>query len=128
MNISIFLARIFGLYLAIISIAMLIDWKGFLRRIERYVENPGLMLFGSIMTLLLGLLLINIHNVWVWDWRVVITLLCWITFIKGLVHLFIPTFPAKVISIYKTGIVYYSCGIVTLIIGGFLIYQGFFVG
>lgn len=90
MNTSIFLAQVLGLYLLIVGIAMLVNAKKMKAVVTEFLNSPALMFFGGVITLILGIILILIHNIWALDWRLIITLLAWLTFIKGFVNLVFP--------------------------------------
>ena len=88
MELSIFLAKILGLYLVIVPLAVLVNRKHLPRLVEEFSTNLGLNILASIFALVLGLLLVISHNVWTADWRVIITILGWLTLAKGVVRLF----------------------------------------
>ena len=88
MELSIFLAKVLGLYLVIVPLAVLVNRKHLSRLVEEFSTNLGLNILASIFALVLGLLLVVSHNVWTADWRVIITILGWLTLAKGVVRLF----------------------------------------
>ena len=65
MEISIFLARVFGLYLLIVGLAMLFNRKVILIAVNNMLQQPGLLFFSAIVTLILGILLLEWHNIWI---------------------------------------------------------------
>ncbi len=88
MELSIFLAKVLGLYLVIVPLAVLVNRKRLPRLVEEFSTNIGLNILASIFALVLGLLLVVSHNIWTADWRVIITILGWLTLAKGVVRLF----------------------------------------
>ena len=88
MELSIFLARVLGLYLVIVPLAVLVNRKHLPRLGEEFSTNLGLNILASVFALVLGLLLVVSHNVWSRDWRILITVLGWLTLAKGVVRLF----------------------------------------
>jgi len=88
MELSIFLAKVLGLYLVIVSLAVLVNRKRLPRLVEEFSTNIGLNFLASIFALVLGLLLVVSHNIWTADWRVIITILGWLTLAKGVVRFF----------------------------------------
>jgi phosphoglycerol transferase MdoB-like AlkP superfamily enzyme len=127
MNLSIFLAKIFSIYLVIVSIAILINKDVYLKAVREMVNDAGVMFLSAIITLILGILLITVHNLWVFDWRIVITLLGWLIFIKGAVRILFPKWikpmTDKVMDNY---VGFYITCVLSLIIGLYLGYYGFF--
>lgn len=125
MEISIFLAKLLGLYLTIVSIAMLIHAQKF-RNLIPDLTTPAFNFLGGVMALLLGLLIVLSHNIWQADWRVLITLLGWMTLIKGVARLFIPNAANKLsVKYIENSAVYYVTVVILLIIGIYLSYVGF---
>ena len=82
---SLFLAKVLGVYLVVISLSVLFNRKRFLAVVDHAHNTLSMYASGAII-LLLGLLMINVHNIWTADYRGVITFLGWITVFKGLVR------------------------------------------
>jgi len=125
MDPSLFLAKVVGLYLLIISIALLNNRANFMRMVDDLVSSPGVTAVSGIVALILGILMVVVHNIWVWDWRVVLTLLAWITLLKGVLRLFVPDSIERMAKWYHNRAFYYGTGILTLLLGVFLCYHGF---
>ncbi|MCC5832413.1 MAG: hypothetical protein JJU12_05150, partial [Chlamydiales bacterium] len=127
MSLSIFLARVLGLYLIITGFFYLFR-RGLAKKVTKdYFENASLVMMGSIINLIIGLMIAVGHNIWEWNWTLVITLIGYLSLLKGLTLLFIPShaerkFMLKFVA--KENPIY--IGIVWLIIGFFLTYEGFF--
>lgn len=90
MDLSLFLAKVLGLYFVVVIAAYAAQWRELKKVLEDFERNRGLALFGGAMALLFGLLLVTSHNIWEWSFRGVITFFGWITLLKGLVYLFFP--------------------------------------
>ena len=72
----------------------------------------------------LGLLLVLSHNVWTTDWRVIITLVGWLTLLKGIALMLWPDRVAKLgSSMSGTGLVIPTT--IALGVGTYLVYVGF---
>ncbi len=89
MNLSKYLAELWGITIAVVSFVLLIKPKR-LGRLFAEVENEAIMFFLGIVTFAIGLAMVLVHNLWVPDWRVAITILGWLTLFKGLDLLFLP--------------------------------------
>jgi len=125
MDISIFLAKVSGLYLGIIAFAMLIHGKKFRNMIPE-MNTPIFTFIGGALALLLGVLIVVSHNVWDADWRVLITILGWLALIKGIVRLLFFGVSNKLNNAYKKNPpLYYVTVIILLIVGIYLSYKGF---
>lgn len=125
MQISIFLAKFLAIYFLIVSIPMLLNTKAFKHRAQAFIKDDGLMLIGSIMALILGIFFILFHSIWVYDWRLVVTLIAWLTFIKGAVFLLYPDAGQHLISKMNNEMAYRISGLFCLFLAIYLGYHGF---
>jgi hypothetical protein len=90
MNLSIFLAKVLGIYLLVVSFAILFNLRRTTSIISGVIQNPSLQLIVGILTTIIGILLVVSHNIWIHDWTVVITIIGWLIFIKGVLNLVFP--------------------------------------
>lgn len=126
MDISLFLAKLFGLYLTIVSV-LLFARRDFLPSvIEDFYRSPALILFSAVFNLIIGLLVVLTHNVWEWNWRVIITIFGYLSIAKGIIHLFRPSWLEGLSRKMIAGNGYVATGAINLVIGVYLIYVGFF--
>lgn len=91
MLLSLFLAKVWGLYLVIIALAFLGREKKVLGRwseISNQPENFYIIYLTGAINLFVGLILVLLHSVWSWDWRLIVTLFGWLVLFKGLIRLF----------------------------------------
>ena len=125
MDISIFLAQVFGLYFIFAGIALLIR-KDSMTLLLNSLSSSGFMYMSGFITLTVGIPLILIHNVWDGSWRVIITVLVWVTLIKGLVLIFAPEFMANTATkLTKHSLLFRHGMWVVIIFGLYLVYIGF---
>ena len=94
MNLSNYLAELWGITIVLVSLALLVKPKR-LERLFAEAENEVTMFFWGIVSLVIGIAMVLVHNVWVLNWRVVITILGWLSLIKGLDVLFLPGYMRK---------------------------------
>jgi hypothetical protein len=83
MQLSLFLAQLIGLTTVVFAVAAF--WRpGFVREVMADLQRSAMtrLLFGFI-ALVSGLAIVLSHNLWVGDWRLVITLIGWGGIIKG---------------------------------------------
>ena len=73
--------------MVIMGLIILVRGKVFLEEIFKLVEDKSFLVFGGYLALFLGLGTVVLHNVWVEDWRVIITVFGWLTLIKGVLLL-----------------------------------------
>jgi hypothetical protein len=90
MDRSSFLARLIGPTFVAIALGMLINLSIYERMIAEALR-PGILLYLSgLLSLLAGLAIINLHNTWHMDWRVIITVLGWLMTIGGIIRIVAP--------------------------------------
>lgn len=129
MLISIFLAKLMGIILMIASFGILVNQKYYYESWSNLSKEPILLTFVGMIRMMLGLLIILIHNVWTLDWKIIITLLGWITFIRGVLLILRPESVQKInAKILEEQNLKYLNGMLTIffVIGAFLTYKGYF--
>lgn len=124
MNISVFLAQAFSLYLLIMGIAILWRKDFYIQVVDELVNNKSSFLVAAIFTLILGILLVVSHNKWVLGWPVVITILSWLTFLKGLFYVLKPDF-IEHMKAFRQAKFHRWSAIGCLLVATFLGYHGF---
>lgn len=88
MDISIFLARFWGSLFMVLGLSTI--GARFLRRVIQYTEEKTITVSTGYITFLLGLATVVAHSLWVADWRVSVTVLGWITLLKGVEKIAFP--------------------------------------
>jgi uncharacterized protein YjeT (DUF2065 family) len=124
---SIVLAKILGLYFLSIGLVFIIH-PGRLRKIyPQVMKDESFLLMGGILALLIGAVIVSIHNIWVLEWPLIITLLGWWSLIKGFALLINPNF-IKFFSFIqnRSDGFYRMMSLIYLAFGLFLIHKGFF--
>lgn len=125
MDVSKFLGKVLGVYLLIVSTALLFNMSQFSDLVKQLINDPPLMFVAGFFTLIVGILLVVSHNIWQWNWRLIITLFAWIALIKGVSLIFYPHFIDSVSLLFVENTkVAYSAGILDFILGLILIYFG----
>ena len=126
MNISKFLSKVIGLYLIIVSIAMLVNMPQFLIYVIKLINDAQSMFVAGFVTLILGLLMVVSHNIWQWHWRVIITIFSWLILIKGASIVIYPEFidHLSLLFVQNLKIAYIAAGF-DLALGILLSYFGF---
>jgi hypothetical protein len=115
MDITFFLARFWGSLFMILG-AMSIGAK-LLGRIINYTEDRTITISTGYITFLLGLVTVVLHNIWVADWRIAITILGWVTLFKGIEKIGFPDRVNKKAQMFKGGQILW--GFVIFLIGTF---------
>jgi hypothetical protein len=90
MDRSIFLARLLGPTFAAIALGILINLGMYESMIAEALHPSILFYLSGLLSLLAGLAIINLHNTWYADWRVIITVLGWLMTIGGIIRIVVP--------------------------------------
>ncbi|MFC1702926.1 hypothetical protein ACFLZO_00475 [Patescibacteria group bacterium] len=88
MDITSFFAQLWGSFFIIFGALFIIT--GQLGKTIEMTDNKAFVISTGYITLLMGLVTVILHNVWVADWRVAITILGWSTLIKGIMKVGFP--------------------------------------
>ncbi len=125
MSLSIFLAQVIGLYLFLVSLAMLVHHQRFKKTAVDLAGIPLMITLTGVCMLILGLLIVVDHNIWVPDWPVVVTIIGWILLLQGLMRLFVPDAFIRMSKDMQGKMVYTLGCWVRLFVGIYLIWAGF---
>ena len=90
METSLFLAKVLGPYLIIVSIAGLVNQKLLGKTMKMFAKHVPILFISGAMALIIGLLMVASHNIWTKDWRVIITVFGWLAVLKGVLYLILP--------------------------------------
>ncbi len=123
---SLFLAQAMGLYLVVTSIIMVARATYYQELLTHFRGNSSAIVLAATLGLILGVILIVIHNIWVWDTEILITLIAWFLFIKSILWLSFPEYMANVTHKMYSGWGYYVVPIIAGIIGIILMAYGFY--
>lgn len=125
MELSVFLAKVLGLYLVIVSVAVWLRRKDLEELAVNFAKDKVHIYLSGVIFLLLGLALVISHNVWDTVWQGIISLLGWMTLVKAGIRIF---FTNKVGAIARraVGSKWYLLAIGgSLFLGIWLTYIGF---
>lgn len=124
MIVSLFLAKFLGLYLLIVAAIMLLRKEQFEKTFSEIISSNSALAILGILNLFGGLALVVGHSVWEMSWRVIITIIGYLSIFQGIVRL---AFPEEVQKrsrmIGDRG--YWAIAIVIAVIGLLLAYFGF---
>ena len=97
---------------------------GFLRRVIKYTDDKTITISTGYITFLLGLFTVVFHQLWVFDWRVFVTILGWITLFKGIGKIIFPERVNKVAQKFKK--MSWLWSLIIFLIGLWFFYMSFF--
>lgn len=88
MELTLFFAKLWGAFFMVFGLLAIIT--GQLGRTIEMTDDKTFVISTGYISFLMGLVTAILHNVWAWDWPVVITILAWSTMIKGIMKIGFP--------------------------------------
>ena len=89
-----YIARLMGPVMLIIGIGMiggmLTEGDAYSSLLKEFIGSRALIFMTGVLALVAGLAIVNAHNLWVRDWRVVVTILGWLFILRGVSNLVFP--------------------------------------
>lgn len=127
MPLSLFLAKIIGPVTLVIGIGLLFNLRTYQVLMEDFAKSPALIYLGGVAALFLGAWILSRHNIWVANWSIVITIIGWLSLIKGALLLIFPRALGKFLGVYQKNkglLALHS--VVVIFIGMILTFFGYF--
>lgn len=126
MEITILLAKVIGLYMLIGGVAVIVRKRFIMAAAAALVEDKGTRLILSIIDVLVGLLIINVHDDWSTLTAGIITLIGWAALAKGLAGIFLKDSSLeKFMGWFRRKNLYMYDGAIAIVLGLYLANAGF---
>jgi uncharacterized membrane protein len=90
MSTSIFLAELIGPVFLAVGIGVLANTALYRKLADEFLRSDALVYVSGLLLMTAGMAMILSHNVWIADWRVLITLLGWLAAIGGAFRIVVP--------------------------------------
>lgn len=127
MDSSIWIAKLLGPVLVVLSIHMLTAPARLQTTTAEFLADSPLILVSGVLVMVAGLSIINSHNIWSWDWRLIITLLGWAFVISGASRIIAPQLARNMgESMMNRPLMTRIMGLVWGAFGLFVTYHGYF--
>ena len=92
MELSIFLAKMFGVLMLAIGLGMLFDRKFYDKMLKDFLSDSAHLFTTGFLALIAGLAMVTYHNIWQGEWWVVlVTIFGWISLLKGVMRILFPS-------------------------------------
>ncbi|NGX39791.1 MAG: hypothetical protein KR126chlam1_01124 [Chlamydiae bacterium] len=125
METAIMLAKVFGPFMGILGLWMLLYGDNVVKIMTATKSSPVALYSSAVFNLLIGLFIICSYNVWQWDIFFFVTLLGWVMFIRALIALFIPQLVVKSLMTKTSWMK--TMGIVPFVWGLILTWAGYYM-
>jgi hypothetical protein len=123
---TLYLAKLIGALLIVSALWMMVRKDVVLALMERIVGDAAVIAYIGLLRVTLGLALVIGHDIWSSAVAVVVSLIGWLTLLRGLLLLFLPH--EKLVSLYEAmgfqrNHAAYAGG--ALLLGGYLLIAGY---
>jgi len=126
MALTVYLARFFGIYIALMGIVMMVRRKAILELMTAIIEQRALIFILAMLRVLIGLAIVLAHNQWRGTLAIVVTLIGWITLLRGIALMLLPAdAERKVLTIFERSSQYHAAAIIAILFGLWLSYASF---
>jgi uncharacterized protein YjeT (DUF2065 family) len=123
MDLSLFLAKLIGLYLMILALIWLFRREEVETSTKEIVKAPAVIAVTGVFSLLIGLAIVIDHSVWEMSWKCIITVLGWLAIVQGILRIGFPKQARVLVSAilpYR-----YIMIVILFLLGSYLAYHGF---
>lgn len=126
MALSIFLAKLLGIYMILVGLIFMIRRKALMPAMQEVIKNKALIYIIAILELLAGIAIVLSHNIWVLGFEVIITIVGWLMIVEGVLYLLLPgKYLQKLLGKFNTPVWYGAGGVAAVIIGAYLVARSF---
>jgi hypothetical protein len=126
MTTSFLLAKVLGIIYVVLGVGVLVNFRTLPQAVDDFFKNTGLTFLGGLVTAIIGLVIIALHNVWQGHWSLIITILGWFALVKGAVLIIRPQLLAKATRPFtRSALLMVVDGCFILALGIFLAIMGF---
>jgi len=128
MELSLFLAKLFGIYLLIVAVLWAVRGDVISKVIEEFFASRAMLFMSGLLALAVGIAMAISHSVWELNWRGLITVFGYLSIVKGIVRIGFPEVPKKAAGfLLKDTRIWIWIGL-ALVLGGYLTWVGFTKG
>lgn len=90
MEMTIWISRLLGPVIVVLSIPMIIASARLQETTRRFLADSPLILVSGVLAMTAGLSIVNSHNVWVLEWPLIVTLFGWALVLGGASRIIAP--------------------------------------
>ena len=128
MDLSLFLAKFFGIYFLIMGSLWALRRDVFLVAIDEFFASRSMMFFSGVAALSVGIAMAIAHSVWEPNWRGLISAIGYLSLIKGVARIGFPEMPRKAGAALASGQTSYMWAGLCILLGTYLTWAGFSSG
>lgn len=123
MDISIIAAKVLGTYFVVSGLFLVFRGKTVPHLLKDFFDHPAIVYLAGVILIFLSSIFLIQSNIWDGTWRTIITIIAWVTLIKGIAYILFPEALRAFVSkkLLETLNVY---GVVAILAGLALFYVG----
>lgn len=125
MELSIYLARVWGLFSILVGIGLLLNKKNLTNAIKNLEADRLAVLIAGVLALGIGVAQVIGYEIWTFSYMGLITLLGWVSLIKGIAIIFVPGYMERFAKTIARENIYAVSMVIFVIIGAYLLYVGY---
>ena len=125
MELSVFLAKLFGLYLLVVAALWAVRRDVISKSIDDFFASRAMMFMSGLIALAVGLAMAISHSVWELNWRGLITLFGYLSIAKGIARIAFPDVPKRAVGYLSKGTRIWVWVGIMLALGAYLTWIGF---
>ncbi len=126
MELTLFLTQVIGVYLVLIGLICIVKRKMMMQAMGDVITNKSLLYVIAIIELIAGISLVISHNIWVWNYAVIVTIVGWLMLVEALAYLALPySWMKKIFRMFNTKGWYVGAGLAAVILGAYMVAIGF---
>ena len=126
METSLFLAQLIGPVLIVIGVGLLLKKTEFREMATDFLSSRALIFVSGLLTLVTGLAIVLTHNVWEFNWPVIITILGWLSIFGGVFRILFPdSVQSMGTSMLDKPAMMTVSGVIQIVLGLWLSYVGY---
>jgi predicted phage tail protein len=126
MELTIFLAQLFGLYTIIGGVAIMLRESYYIPVLGAFVKEPLTRLVIALLEVLGGLMLVLLHTNWSSTPAIIITVCGWAVLLEGIFYMLASDKTVeKLVSVCNVKTWYFFGGMISIVLGAYLAGFGF---
>ncbi len=120
------IAGFIGPLLTAMGVAMVINRELFPAIIDQISHDYGLIVVSGMLSLLAGIAIVRVHNIWSGGWQVIVTLFGWLAILGGLARMWMPQMAGPIANSFTASPApLVIAGVALIALGGFLSYKAY---
>ena len=131
MDRSVLLAKLIGPPFLAVGLGLLLNQTTYWEMTDEVIRHPSpvsnmMIYLSGLLSMVVGLAVVNAHPSWTRDWRVAITIIGWLLLVGGIMRIVLPDIVLKLGStFYGSPTTLLIVAIISLVLGGFLSFKGY---